>query len=103
MLQPNEIERALAVMAHPGLNRIDHCIPGLVADGIDGIECFHSRHSTNMSERYLQLADEHGLLVTGGSDCHGMNKGKPLIGSVNLPSLPVEQLKTRARQRREAA
>ncbi len=93
----------VAVMAHPGLNRIDQCIPTLVKAGLDGIECFHSRHSTNMSERYLQIADQHGLLVTGGSDCHGMNKGKPLIGLVKLPYLHVEQLKERARRNREAA
>jgi len=92
----------VAVMAHPGLNRIDQCIPKLVQSGLDGIECFHSRHSTNMSERYLQLADDHGLLVTGGSDCHGMNKGKPLIGSVKIPYLHVEQLKEKARQVRAA-
>jgi len=93
----------VAVMAHPGLNRIDHCIPGLADAGLDGIECFHSRHSTNMSERYLQLADDHGLLVTGGSDCHGMNKGKPLIGSVKIPYLHVEQLKERSRQHRTSS
>lgn len=92
----------VAVMAHPGLNRIDQCIPGLVKAGIDGIECFHSRHSTRMSERYLQIADQHGLLVTGGSDCHGMNKGEPLIGSVKLPYLHVEQLKARSRKHRAA-
>lgn len=93
----------VAVMAHPGLNRIDQCIPGLVKAGIDGLECFHSRHSTRVSERYLQIADQHALLVTGGSDCHGMNKGEPLIGSVRLPYLHVEQLKTRARKHRAAA
>lgn len=92
----------VAVMAHPGLNRIDQCIPGLVKAGIDGLECFHSRHSTRMSERYLQIADQYGLLVTGGSDCHGMNKGEPLIGTVRLPYLHVEQLKARSRKHRAA-
>ena len=53
----------------------------MVEAGLDGIECFHTKHSTSISEHYLQIADEHNLLVTGGSDCHGMNKGKPLIGT----------------------
>ena len=35
----------LAVMAHPGLNRTDEVIPDLVAAGLDGIECFHTKHS----------------------------------------------------------
>lgn len=83
----------LAVMAHPGLNRTDEIIPALVDAGLDGIECFHTKHSTVMSERYLSIAEEHDLLVTGGSDCHGFSKGKPLIGTVRLPYEHVERLK----------
>ena len=93
----------LAVMAHPGLNRTDEIIPGLVAAGLDGIECFHTKHSTAMSERYLALAAEHRLLVTGGSDCHGYSKAKPLIGSVKLPYEHVERLTARVLARRNAS
>jgi len=75
----------LAVIAHPALNRADHLVPELVEAGIDGIECFHSKHSAAISQHYLRLAATHGLLVTGGSDCHGLSKGKPLIGTVSLP------------------
>ena len=89
----------LAVMAHPGLNRTDEIIPDLVAAGLDGIECFHTKHSTSASERYLMIADKHKLLVTGGSDCHGKSKGKPLIGTIKLPYTHVDKLKQRlARQ-----
>ena len=83
----------LAVMAHPGLNRTDSIIPGLVEAGLDGIECFHSKHPRRTAEHYLGIAAQHKLLVTGGSDCHGLNKGKPLIGSVKLPYQYVEKLK----------
>ena len=83
----------LAVMAHPALNRADDQIPELVSAGLDGIECFHTKHSAAISEYYLQIAAKHHLLVTGGSDCHGMNKGKPLIGSVKLPYEYVEKLR----------
>jgi len=85
----------LAVMAHPGLVHHDSMIPDLVAAGLDGIECYHTRHPTTTVEHYLQIAEEHHLLVTGGSDCHGMNKGQPLIGSIKLPYQHVEQLKER--------
>jgi 3',5'-nucleoside bisphosphate phosphatase len=85
----------LAVMAHPGLNRTDNVIPSLVAAGLDGIECFHTKHSTAMSERYLEIADKYNLLVTGGSDCHGFSKGKPLIGTVRLPYEHVQKMKER--------
>jgi 3',5'-nucleoside bisphosphate phosphatase len=90
----------LAVMAHPGLNRTDDIIPALVEAGLDGIECFHTKHSTALSERYLEMADQYHLLVTGGSDCHGFSKGKPLIGTVKLPYDCVEKLKAKARKLR---
>jgi predicted metal-dependent phosphoesterase TrpH len=83
----------VAVMAHPGLNRTDDVIPALVEAGMDGIECFHTKHSTVASERYLEMADKFHLLITGGSDCHGFSKGKPLIGTVKLPYEHVEKLK----------
>ncbi len=84
-----------AVMAHPGLNRSDDAIPEMVKAGLDGIECFHSKHSAATANHYLKIAEKHRLLVTGGSDCHGMNKGRPLIGSVKLPYEYVEKLKER--------
>jgi predicted metal-dependent phosphoesterase TrpH len=87
----------LAVMAHPGLNRTDEIIPALVDAGLDGIECFHTKHSTVMAERYLEIAEKYHLLVTGGSDCHGFSKVKPLIGTVKLPYDHVEKLKAAKR------
>lgn len=85
----------VAVMAHPGLNRCDDLIPGLASEGLDGLECYHSKHSPSDTDRYRRLADQLGLLVSGGSDCHGMNKGKPLIGGVRLPYSFVLRLRER--------
>ena len=89
----------LAVMAHPGLNRTDEIIPEMVAAGMDGLECFHTKHSTSMTEHYLQIAEAHNLLVTGGSDCHGLSKGKPLIGTVRIPYRLVELMHDKVLQR----
>lgn len=75
----------LAVMAHPGLNKCDEVIPDLVKSGLDGIECYHTKHTSNTAAHYLNIAKQYGLLVTGGSDCHGLSKGKPLIGGIKLP------------------
>jgi predicted metal-dependent phosphoesterase TrpH len=83
----------LAVMAHPGLNHCDEIIPGLAGQGLDGIECFHTKHTAKMSKRYLNVAARLNLLVTGGSDCHGHSKGKPLIGGVKLPGVYWQKLK----------
>ncbi len=90
----------LAVMAHPGLNRTDEIIPALVDAGLDGIECFHTKHSTAMAERYLEIAEKYNLLVTGGSDCHGFSKVRPLIGTVKLPYDHVQKLKDKVAERK---
>jgi predicted metal-dependent phosphoesterase TrpH len=89
----------VAVMAHPGLNRTDDFIPQLVAFGLDGLECFHTKHSPAASEHYVRVARQFRLAVTGGSDCHGMSKGKPLIGSLKLPYPYVTQLKETRKRR----
>jgi 3',5'-nucleoside bisphosphate phosphatase len=83
----------LAVLAHPGLNHCDQVIPHLAEEGLDGLECFHSKHTHTQSEYYLALAGRLHLAVTGGSDCHGLSKGKPLIGGVKLPAVYLEKLK----------
>jgi predicted metal-dependent phosphoesterase TrpH len=93
----------VAVMAHPGLSHCDEVIPGMVEAGLDGIECFHTKHSTAIAEHYLEIADQHNLIVTGGSDCHGMSKGKPLIGTIKLPYQHVEKLRAKVAERRSAA
>ncbi|PYK00331.1 MAG: histidinol phosphatase [Verrucomicrobia bacterium] len=90
----------LAVMAHPGLNRTDKIIPDLVSTGLDGLECFHTKHSPSTSQRYVRLAKEFNLAITGGSDCHGLSKGKPLIGTVKLPYEYVEKLKSKSANRK---
>ena len=55
---------------------------------IDGIECWHPRHDERTTAHYLRFAREHGLLVTGGSDCHQ----KPiLMGTLDIPDWVAEQ------------
>lgn len=92
----------VAVLAHPGLSRADETIPALIRAGIDGLECFHTKHSTSVTEHYLELCEQHNLVVTGGSDCHGMSKGKPLVGTLKLPYEYVQWLRER-KARRSAA
>ncbi len=88
----------LAVLAHPGLNRVDHAIPTLVEAGLDGLECFHPKHAPATAEHYLQMAHRLRLLVTGGSDCHGLAKGQPMIGSLRLEDDHVHRLREAKRR-----
>lgn len=85
----------VAVLAHPVLYHADKLIPEAVAAGLDGIECWHSKHTPETSAHYVAMTAGFGLVATGGSDCHGMNKGQPLIGRVKIPYEQVEQLKAR--------
>lgn len=89
----------LAVMAHPALNRTDDIIPAVVEAGLDGIEVFHTKHNAGANKRYMEIAREFGLLVTGGSDCHGTSKGRPLIGTMKLPYDHVQRLKDKVIRR----
>jgi len=75
-------------------------IPGVVEAGLDGLECFHTKHSSGAARHYLEVAARFQLLVTGGSDCHGVSKGRPLIGTVKLPCHYVEKLKAKIQERR---
>lgn len=93
----------LAVLAHPGLNHNDGLIAPLAQAGLDGLECFHTKHSTAARQHYLHLAEDSHLLVTGGSDCHGLSKGRPLIGTVKTPYEYVRRLKQALAQKNASA
>jgi predicted metal-dependent phosphoesterase TrpH len=55
---------------------------------IDGVECWHSRNDAQTTNHYMKLAKEHGLIMTGGSDCHQ----KPIVmGTVNVPTWVADQ------------
>jgi predicted metal-dependent phosphoesterase TrpH len=83
----------IAALAHPGLNRVDNRIAEMVEQGMGGLEVWHSRHSPSQIEHYRQMAERLGLLMTGGSDCHGTVRGKALLGAVRVPYECVEALK----------
>ena len=101
-----EIHRAdgVASLAHPGLLRRDDWIAGFAADGLDALEAHHSKHSADDTSRYVALARQHGLAVSGGSDYHGdpsHDAGGP--GSTALPGDLFQNLKGRWATRRATA
>jgi predicted metal-dependent phosphoesterase TrpH len=89
----------VAVLAHPGLLKQDSVVREIMELGLDGIECFHSRHNETESKKYQDMAASKGLLVTGGSDCHGRNKGEPLLGRVRIPEDWLDQVEALAKSR----
>jgi len=55
---------------------------------IDGVECWHSRNDALTTNHYIKFAKKHGLIMTGGSDCHQ----KPiLMGTAKIPEYVDDQ------------
>jgi 3',5'-nucleoside bisphosphate phosphatase len=77
----------IAVLAHPGRMGDDLLIPKLVEFGLRGIEVYYPAHTPDMVLKYLNLARELNLIVTGGSDYHGKfsqtRMGESQVGEIS--------------------
>lgn len=84
----------IPVYAHPGTSKCDHLIPDLIGSGLLGLEVYHTGHGQTKTKHYLRLAQKYGLLVTGGSDFHGLGSGRETgLGSIAISDELVEKLK----------
>jgi predicted metal-dependent phosphoesterase TrpH len=83
----------IPVLAHPGVMGKDEFIPSYIKHGLMGIEAYHTDHPPATARRYEAMANQNNLLITGGSDCHGLGKGRVLMGAVTVPYELVERLK----------
>lgn len=84
----------IPVLAHPGLLIDKEIIKHLIANGLKGIEVYHSKHSKSDTELFKNFALENNLLITGGSDFHGVDvDGEYLLGTVKLDYKYIEKLK----------
>jgi predicted metal-dependent phosphoesterase TrpH len=83
----------VSIIAHPMLLHNDDIIIDLIKKGLCGIEAFYNHQPKKVAEHYEKLAKNYGLLVTGGSDCHGEAKDKTLMGCVKITYDYVERLK----------
>lgn len=89
--------QGVPVMAHPGLAGKDEMIPQLVERGLGGIEAFYPHHTPAQQEHYERIADEYGLIATGGSDCHGpLSQSGVVLGSATADYRVVLRLYERA-------
>lgn len=76
----------LASLAHPGVTQVDARLAALRDAGLDALEAYHSDHDLDTRDRYLRLARDLRLLVTGGSDYHGDPAHGVAPGMVTLPA-----------------
>jgi 3',5'-nucleoside bisphosphate phosphatase len=94
------IDRAggIASLAHPAKLGDAALIADLVAAGLPAIEVYHPDHDAAAVEQFRRLADDHGLLVTGGSDFHGPGTNRAeYLGRVGLPQDDYARLREAAR------
>ena len=95
---------AVAVLAHPFLN-LDEAglrafLPEAVACGLDGMEVLYPKFTPEQTVLAQKIAEEFGILSSGGSDFHGDNKPDIAMGSgrgtLAVPTQYLLQLRQRA-------
>lgn len=82
----------IAILAHPGILKDKEIINYCIKAGIDGLEAIHSKHNKSEIRYLLKIGKNYGLIITGGSDCHGaIIHGEYLLGKyyVNINHIPI--------------
>lgn len=95
----------VASLAHPvrisrDWSMVERTIAEYAARGLGAVECFHTEHSPEDTERLVELAGKYGLAETGGSDFHGAAKpdvqlGTGKDGKLIVPARVMDQLATK--------
>jgi len=92
LAHPNDPHGTSLVELTRSLSEQMKIIEEFIMPYIDGVECWHSRNDHSTTHHYVKFAKRHGLIMTGGSDCHQ----KPIImGTVEVPRYVADQFKSR--------
>jgi hypothetical protein len=83
----------IPVLGHPYGIDAEKIVRRLVPLGLVGIEVYHPEHTEEQITLFKNLAKKYGLISTGGSDCHGLNKEEILIGKIVVDDEVVFELK----------
>lgn len=79
--------RGVAVMAHPALyDSIDLLKELSEEKKLDGVEVYHYSADDNQKKELLDIAQKYDLIVTGGSDFHGLYNAVPSYLGSNTTS-----------------
>jgi predicted metal-dependent phosphoesterase TrpH len=90
------------ILAHPTLYGMDyHNIRNMVRElkeiGLKGIEVMYSTYKSEQEREITRIATEEGLLFSGGSDFHGLNKKDIFLGTgkgnLKIPYSFLEKIK----------
>lgn len=83
------------VIAHPhDIDIAENLIKELMTHGLRGIEAYHRKHSPACVEYFSSMAENLGLIVTGGSDFHAPNimNGQIILGKNFVPEWIYDKL-----------
>jgi 3',5'-nucleoside bisphosphate phosphatase len=93
----------LPVLAHPAeIATLPTLLPDLIEAGLVGLEAYYCDYSPEAVEGLLVLADEHGLIPTGGTDFHRRDpsgRSPQYPGEAWVPWESVRRLKALAAKR----
>lgn len=95
----------ISVLAHPAHTGCDEAfMHTLVQAGLLGIEVWHPAHNQEQITRLVRFAKANNLLMTGGSDFHGMYSPHVIgLGGIEVPQQHINSLLNyKVRQRRLA-
>jgi len=90
--------KGIAVMAHPfTVPEPEAMIAELKAAGMAGIEAYYNGYTAEEIGQLIAMARNHELVVTGGTDYHGLDDSKEtMMGGVDVPVAVVQGLIARA-------
>lgn len=94
---------AAAVLAHPFLSLKEEPLRRFLRQatvcGLDGMETMYSKYDAATTLLAARIAEEYGLLPSGGSDFHGGNKPDVQMGTgwgdLHIPAAIIDGLKFR--------
>ena len=86
--------RGVAVMAHPVLYDNIELLEELAANKkLDGVEVFHYSADNAQQKELLDIAEKYDLIVTGGSDFHGLYNAFPThLGSNTTSKVNLDRI-----------
>lgn len=81
-------------LAHPHTlgARVDELVATHRWHGLEGLECYYGLYSPRQRKRWLTLAKRHDMVVTGGSDYHGADRGQQAQLGIELPPEHAQRL-----------
>lgn len=86
--------RGVAVMAHPVHYDSLELLEELASEGkLDGVEAYHYSATKEQQKKICGIAEKYNMIVTGGSDFHGLYNAKPThLGSYTTDKTNLDKI-----------